>query len=157
MATAGFALQPSGWATPLPVAELLGGHSVLGSIENPIQFAHAVRAGLPSRAAFELFRRMQESTEIVVGSLGALAPIVQKAIQSPDSRLSIAESDVVARAATSLALATDVLGSPDKAVRWLQSPNVALGGESPLQVMDTAAGGMEVDAILGRIEYGVYS
>jgi len=55
------------------------------------------------------------------------------------------------------AQAAEVLGSEEKASRWLHSPNRALGGSRPLDVVDTDLGAREVEAVLGRIEHGVYS
>jgi putative toxin-antitoxin system antitoxin component (TIGR02293 family) len=50
-----------------------------------------------------------------------------------------------------------VFGERAKASRWLHNPNRALGGVSPLSLLDTDLGTREVEQILGRIEYGVYS
>jgi putative toxin-antitoxin system antitoxin component (TIGR02293 family) len=50
-----------------------------------------------------------------------------------------------------------VLGARDKAGRWLQKANRALGGVAPLDLLDTDLGAEEVVTILGRIEHGVYS
>ncbi|MGH7857479.1 MAG: antitoxin Xre/MbcA/ParS toxin-binding domain-containing protein, partial [Candidatus Binatia bacterium] len=55
------------------------------------------------------------------------------------------------------AMAVRVLGSEEKAGRWLHRPNRALGNESPLSLLDTAIGAREVEDLLGRIEHGVVS
>ena len=41
--------------------------------------------------------------------------------------------------------------------RWLASPQVGLGGAIPLEFAETEVGAREVENLLGRIEYGVYS
>jgi len=56
-----------------------------------------------------------------------------------------------------LVLAEAVLGSEEKARRWLNSRNRALGDVTPLSMLETQAGAVEVGNVLGRIEYGVYS
>jgi len=53
------------------------------------------------------------------------------------------------------ARAGEVFANRQKALRWLQSPNPALGGISPLAAAETDAGYRKVEDILGRIEYGV--
>ena len=53
--------------------------------------------------------------------------------------------------------ATQIFGSEEKSVKWLKSPNRALGGISPVQAMSSRFGAEEVMDILGRIEWGVYS
>ena len=73
------------------------------------------------------------------------------------ARLTPTESDVVVRTARIMARATAVLGDKKKAVHWLNSPNKALGGKVPISLLDTVAGEHEVEALLDRIEYGVYS
>lgn len=72
-------------------------------------------------------------------------------------RLTLEQSDVVVRIAGAVAKAIDVLGDRKKAVRWLTASNRALGGEIPITLLDTSAGAHEVDTVLDRIEYGVYS
>jgi hypothetical protein len=55
------------------------------------------------------------------------------------------------------AKAIDVLGTPEKADSWLQAPNRALGGATPISLIGTGAGAQEAINVLGRIEYGVFS
>jgi putative toxin-antitoxin system antitoxin component (TIGR02293 family) len=40
---------------------------------------------------------------------------------------------------------------------WFNRPNRALGGEKPLDLLDTNAGVEQVVDLLNRIDYGVYS
>lgn len=53
--------------------------------------------------------------------------------------------------------AEEVLGDFDKATDWLSSENNALGGVTPISLLDTDAGAQSVMDLLGRIEHGVYS
>jgi len=53
--------------------------------------------------------------------------------------------------------AEEVLGTAEKAARWLKKPNRALGGAVPLAQLDTDIGARQVEEILGRIEHGLYS
>ncbi len=71
--------------------------------------------------------------------------------------LSPTESDSLARVARLLDRATETFGSVEKARGWMSTPLAALGGETPLQRADTSVGAMQVDDLLGRIDYGVYS
>lgn len=52
-------------------------------------------------------------------------------------------------------IAEDVLGSREKARRWLQKPNPALAGAVPLEQLDTELGARRVEGVLGRIAHGV--
>jgi putative toxin-antitoxin system antitoxin component (TIGR02293 family) len=67
------------------------------------------------------------------------------------------ESERVVRLADALAHAIDVLGSREKARRWLGEPNRALGGASPMSLLDTGLGAQAVDELLVRIDHGVFS
>jgi putative toxin-antitoxin system antitoxin component (TIGR02293 family) len=56
-----------------------------------------------------------------------------------------------------LARAIEVFGSKQIANRWFRKPNPALKKKAPLEVVTSARGRKEVEAILGRIEQGVIS
>ena len=43
------------------------------------------------------------------------------------------------------------------AERWLSSPKVALDGAVPYELVRTEAGAREVEALIGRLEHGVFS
>ena len=73
------------------------------------------------------------------------------------SRLTPEESDRAIRLARVFAKAKDTFGQQSKAAHWFQSPNRALGGSTPFELMDTGGGAEWVLTILGRIDYGVYS
>lgn len=64
-------------------------------------------------------------------------------------------ADKVARAHDVLARAAEVLGSRAAARAWLTRANPAIGGKTPLSLLDTSLGWAEVKLVLGRIEHGV--
>lgn len=72
-------------------------------------------------------------------------------------QLTATESDRLFRLASVVAKAVAVLGNPQKARLWLQTPNRALGGEIPLDLLDTTLGCEQVDEVLLRINYGIVS
>ena len=72
-------------------------------------------------------------------------------------KLGPAESDRVVRFARLLGRAAAVMESVENGRRWLTSPQIGLGGEIPLEFAETEVGAREVENLLGRIEYGVYS
>jgi putative toxin-antitoxin system antitoxin component (TIGR02293 family) len=71
--------------------------------------------------------------------------------------LSPEESDRTMRLARVMAHAEETFGDTERAGHWLQTKNLALGGEVPLDLLDTDAGSKEVEAILYRIDYGMFS
>jgi putative toxin-antitoxin system antitoxin component (TIGR02293 family) len=72
-------------------------------------------------------------------------------------RLKPEESERVLRLSLLFERAAAVLGGPDAARDWFKRPCVALGGAAPLAYADTEPGAREVEALLLRIEDGVFS
>ncbi len=68
-----------------------------------------------------------------------------------------ADSNRLARLSRVATLAERTFGSTERAAGWLDRPNRALGGAAPVDLLDTDLGAREVEAVLGRIEYGVFS
>lgn len=54
------------------------------------------------------------------------------------------------------ARATEVFGSGDKAMRWLETPVPALGFRTPLSLMSSQEGFAEMEDTLGAIEHGIW-
>jgi putative toxin-antitoxin system antitoxin component (TIGR02293 family) len=61
------------------------------------------------------------------------------------------------RITTAYKHAADVFEDSDIPWDWLQSPNGVLGWKIPLDLRETDEGAKQVETILGRIDYGVYS
>jgi len=74
-----------------------------------------------------------------------------------EGRLGREQSDRVVRFARLMGKAVEVFQTEEDARRWLTSPQVGLGGAMPLDYAETEVGAREVEDLLGRIEYGVYS
>jgi len=55
-----------------------------------------------------------------------------------------------------IARAIDVLGTREKALRWLNAPVRSLGDQTPVSLLDTPEGVSRVEDALGRIEHGVW-
>jgi len=60
-------------------------------------------------------------------------------------------------AAEIVLLANETFGDAAKGSHWLRTPNRVLGGQAPFDLLDTDAGVKQVETLLGRIAYGVYS
>jgi putative toxin-antitoxin system antitoxin component (TIGR02293 family) len=88
-------------------------------------------------------------------SLQALSKSVTKELDNIKHELSALDSQQHIIAVHRYA--TEVFEDSDIAWDWLKSPNRALGGAIPLQLLETAEGTEQVETILGRIDYGVYS
>ncbi len=139
------------------IAEALGGRKVLGkSVRQPDDLAKLIRKGLPAGSVTALAKKLDVANTVLSRTLGIAQRTLSRRL-GQHSRLTPAESDRTARLARVYAKAVEVLGDKEKAVEWLQTPNRALGGERPLDELDTDVGAREVEDVLGRIAYGVYS
>lgn len=120
-----------------------------------VELLAAVRAGLPFAALEALAAQMDlPSVEIAV-LLGI--PARTFARRRKTDQLTPQESDRLFRLARTVAQAMEVLGAQAKARLWLLAPNRALGGDVPLQMLDTDIGARQVEEVLLRLSYGVFS
>jgi putative toxin-antitoxin system antitoxin component (TIGR02293 family) len=139
------------------IPDVLGGEVILGgSFKRNGELAGLVREGLPVKSLFLLALRLDLNQAEISEKIG----IPQRTLtrrNAQDARLTPAESDRTVRLAQVFANASETLGSGDKAAAWLKTPNRALRGGRPLDQVDTDPGVREVEDLLGRIAYGVYS
>jgi putative toxin-antitoxin system antitoxin component (TIGR02293 family) len=139
---------------------VLGETSAILGLRRPVTsrlgLMAVIRKGLPSSSLESVAKRMGLSAIATVESLGLAKRTIARRLQEKQA-LTVEESERVVRLARVLAEATHVLGSAEKARRWLQKPSRALGGEMPLQMLDTDIGGNAVLEELGRIDYGVFA
>ncbi len=139
------------------IAEVLGGKKVLGrSIRNFAELAELIRKGLPAGSLIVLGEKLDLKNAALSQKLGIPQRTFTRRL-SRHSRLTVAESDRTVRLARVYATAVEMIGNAGKAAQWLRTPNRALGGEVPIDQLDTDLGTKEVENILGRIAYGVYS
>jgi putative toxin-antitoxin system antitoxin component (TIGR02293 family) len=139
------------------IAQVLGGRKVLGkTVKKSDDLVELVRNGLPASSVKALAERLDVGNTVLSQKLGIPQRTLTRRL-SQGSRLTVAESDRTVRLASVYANAVEMIGDEEKAVEWLQTPNRALGGERPLDKLDTDVGAREVEDILGRIAYGIYS
>ena len=139
------------------IAGVLGGRKVLGkSIRNSGDLAQLVREGLPAGSVQALAAKLHLGSTVLSRKLGIPQRTLTRRL-SQASPLTAAESDRTVRMARVYANAVEMIGDEEKAIAWLSTPNRALGGEKPLDQLDTDTGARMVEDILGRIAYGVYS
>ncbi len=139
------------------IAELLGGKKVLRKdVETTSQLVELTRAGLPVDILNTLAAELAIARVVVAKVLGISERTLSRRV-TIHARLTAEESDRMVRLARVLALAKETLGDMEKSGRWLQTPNRALEGDRPFDLLDTDAGVRSVEQVLGRISYGVYS
>src|SRR5207249_10149562 len=123
--------------------------------KHPHELIRRIQNGL----AFSDLKVLQDSIDMPFGQLAAKLAISQSTLQRRKAagRLSPTESDKVIRFSRLLRQATDLFGDTEKARAWLKHPQYGLGGAVPLDYAETEIGAREVENLLGRMKYGVYS
>src|SRR6266702_8648047 len=108
---------------------------------------------------FSELETLQSSLDLPFEQLAAKLAISRSTLQRRKAagRLSPDESDKVMRLSRLLEHATNVFGDIKRARAWLKFPQRGLGGAVPLDYAETEVGAREVDNLLGRIEYSVYT
>jgi putative toxin-antitoxin system antitoxin component (TIGR02293 family) len=138
------------------IADVLGGRKVLGSrMKKPDDLAHMVRNGLPAGAVLELAQRLNIGNVTLARILGIPLRTLTRRL-SAGAALTPSESDRIVRMARVYAAAIEFIGDEENAVGWMRTPNRGLGGEKPLDLLDTDTGARMVEDVLGHIAYGIY-
>jgi putative toxin-antitoxin system antitoxin component (TIGR02293 family) len=137
--------------------DFLGGEAILGrAVYSSGAMAELVREGLPAESLNLLAKRLDLRQAEISAKIGIPQRTLTRRL-ARHARLTAAESDRTVRLAQVYATAAETLGSEEKAAQWLKTPNRALRGGRPLDQLDTDPGVREVEDVLGRIAYGVYS
>jgi putative toxin-antitoxin system antitoxin component (TIGR02293 family) len=134
----------------LTPSRLLG---LRGRLDTPGALVSRLRAGLPERSLTALARAL----DLQRPQLNQLLRIsARTARRRKGATLRPDESDRAFRVARVFAFAIRVLEDRAVARDWMRTPNTALGGVTPLSLLDTDPGARSVEDVLGRIEFGVY-
>ncbi len=137
---------------PVPGARILGLR-----ITNEFEVAKRIRKGLAPTIVGRLGRKLDLTDEQVL-RLGDIPPSTFHARKRSGKPLSPEHSSRL----YGIAKATEAAeayseGNEDAAKRWLTSPKVGLGGETPLAFASTPEGSDYVLKLLERMEHGVVS
>ena len=142
----------------IPAAEIvdvLSGEEESREVRNTEDLKRWIREGLPFTSLEAVMERFGLKREEVSWALDL--PLRTLARRKQERRLSPGESDRLFRVVRIAVQAAEILGGREEASRWLHAPNRALGGQTPLELLDTDLGSRQVEDVLGRIEHGVYS
>jgi putative toxin-antitoxin system antitoxin component (TIGR02293 family) len=123
--------------------------------KHPTELIRQIQKGL----RFTELETLQDSIDLPFEQLAAKLAISRSTLQRRKAagRLSPDESDKVIRYSRLVRQAADFFGDMEKARAWLKHPQYGLGGAVPLDYARTEAGAREVENLLGRMKYGVYS
>jgi putative toxin-antitoxin system antitoxin component (TIGR02293 family) len=114
----------------------------------------ATRAGLHVRIIDDLARHLQVTANHIRDLVGISSATYTRMVRK-HRRLSPLTSDRAVRFSTLWKHAVELWGSEEGAREWLTTPEIALGGQTPLTYADTEVGARHVEALMGQIAYGI--
>lgn len=113
----------------------------------------AIRRGVLARVVDDMVEYLDVPKTVIFGILHTPESTAHKLIK--DNRtLDAAASERVVRVADIIRMAEATFGGRVAAARWLKSGALALGGATPLSMLDTEPGAGEVRRILSSIDHG---
>ena len=112
-----------------------------------------IRGGVAARVVDDMVEYLDVPKNVIFSVLHTPESTAHRLIKD-NRNLDSAASERVVRVADVTRLAEETFGEREAARQWLKSANRALGGATPLSMLDTEPGAGEVRRILSSINYG---
>ncbi len=125
------------------------------SVQSVQREIERVRAGLKFRSVQNLQKALDLPMTTIAAVLGMSRATLHR--RKRDGKIDGNEAERLLRYERLLEKAGAVFGGKTPAREWLTHPQPGLGGAVPVQFATTEMGAREVENLLGRIEYSVYS
>src|SRR5688500_8243682 len=139
------------------LAGVLGGRAAIASEPaTTTEWVARIRSGLPAASALAFKAALGLTNEELASVLG-VSPRTVARLDPAKSHLDPVSGDRLVRSARLYAIAAEVLEDGPAAALWFKAPQRALGGAVPLELAQTDVGSRAVEALLGRMEHGVYT
>jgi putative toxin-antitoxin system antitoxin component (TIGR02293 family) len=119
-----------------------------------LELAEMVERGLPTENLELLKAKGLTFTEM---SATVISPRTLKHRKARGQNLSPGESERAIRVASIIALAEQVFGNRETALRWLRHHSDRLADRTPMSLLNTEAGGRQIEAMLHGIAHGIFS
>jgi putative toxin-antitoxin system antitoxin component (TIGR02293 family) len=141
-----------GLANYTPMVAMMG-----NEYANPSDFdlLKLARKGISKKSLLALAKKISLTIEEVASVLHISERTLQR--YTPQTLVKTEYADRAIELALLYERGIEVLGSERAFSSWIKSPNFALGGEIPFNLLDTRIGFTMVLDILGRIEHGIFS
>lgn len=124
---------------------------------NPSDFdlLQLARKGISKKSIVALAKKISLTLEEIASILHISERTLQR--YTPSTLVKTEHADRAIELARLYERGIEVLGSDKSFSSWVKTPNLALGGEIPFNLLDTRIGFEMVLNVLGRIEHGVFS
>ena len=131
------------------------GESIGITAEHPAELIGILKSGLP----FKSFEKLRNNLDMSEKSLAKILQLTAAELQERKARgyFRRDESERLYRIARLYDRAYELFSDQKMLKCWIKMPKLALAGMSPIHYADLEPGAIEVDDLLGRLQYGVYS
>lgn len=135
---------------------LMGNHTA--KPRSAFEIHEMIEKGLPSQNIIKFVESIDllNDKRIVVKVIGMSQRTLYRRAKNPEP-LTAEQGSRTWRFAETLTKAEDVLGDPEEAQRWMNTPAMGLEGRKPIDLITTQVGYELVDDFLTRMDYGVYT
>jgi putative toxin-antitoxin system antitoxin component (TIGR02293 family) len=120
---------------------------------NPTDKVSFIRSGAAAGIVNDMVEYLEVSKSAVFDLLKTPESTAHKLIRD-ERTLDSGATERLMRVADTVRLAQETFGGRDPAAKWLKTPNLGLNGETPLSMLDTEPGAVEVRRILSAINHG---
>jgi putative toxin-antitoxin system antitoxin component (TIGR02293 family) len=138
------------------VSSILGGRKVFREgIAGRMELINLSSKGVSK----EVLLRLAKYLDLSLGQMAAMLPVTERTIQryQRGQRFNKVVSEQILQIAEVAARGSEVFGSREEFLSWLNSPSQALGNRTPASLLSSRFGNEAVSDELGRIEHGVLS
>lgn len=132
------------------IKQLLGGAKVLGGTKD---LNHLAEEGLPKQALVIFMQKINLDERRLFSYLDVTRRTIDN--YKPRERLRLYISDRLIHLAELYVKGKEIFDSFENFHSWLNRPSVDLGGEKPVDRIQTRKGIDELLQVLGRIEHGI--
>ena len=120
------------------------------------QLIDRINAGFP----FSALKQFKQLTNFSMAEIADAMrmPVRTLSRRAREKRLTPTESERLLRLSRLFEAAVELFeGDREGARVWFRQPRKALGGSSPMDMAKTEVGAREVEDLIGRLEYGVFT
>ncbi|SIS76061.1 antitoxin Xre/MbcA/ParS toxin-binding domain-containing protein [Belliella pelovolcani] len=138
------------------ISDILGFPYVTTDSDSALEYISLASEGMKAYTITNFRDHYDLSVTQIAAILGTSEPTLYRKIKS-NALLNISDAVKLLEVTDLFLYGEDVLESRDNFFMWLDLPNTALGGLTPMEVITYPEGISKVRDLLSRIEYGVYS
>ncbi|WP_240773302.1 antitoxin Xre/MbcA/ParS toxin-binding domain-containing protein [Pontibacter sp. SGAir0037] len=139
------------------IVEVMGGPKNIGrDIHNTHDFILASREGI-SVAVIKVLQSRIGLTNKMMSSILEISESTLQRLIKQKSRLGKSESEAAYEISKIIAKGIEVFGDEQDFTEWLNTKNIALGDERPIDWLDSSIGREQLVDLLVGIQYGHYS